>query len=182
MSINKQLLHEKCLSCVSLNLLRDLDKNYFIILGVLGQYVYTVIHTLAEYTAVRTGGGRSDAATTTTTTSTTATAPHWLQCVFTHYLHTAASAGRWRRGNIILRAHFPARRCCYLRSGNNSAGLGMSGVYCNPASLRLSPTRVRPIPHPLSELQLSNRTVKSLNYINPRLNYINPNFGGSPQY
>ena len=32
MSINKQLLHEKCLSCVSLNLLRDLDKNYFIIL------------------------------------------------------------------------------------------------------------------------------------------------------
>ena len=37
MSINKQLLHEKCLSCVSLNLLRDLDKNYF---------YYIVIDTL----------------------------------------------------------------------------------------------------------------------------------------
>ena len=37
MSIDKQLLDEKCLSCVSLNLLRDLDKNYF---------YYIVIDTL----------------------------------------------------------------------------------------------------------------------------------------
>ena len=62
------------------------------------------------------------------------------QCVFTHYLHTAASAGRWRRGNIILRAHFPARRCYYL--SNNSAGLG--NVECHPHAFAPS------LPHCLS--------------------------------
>ena len=37
------------------------------------------------------------------------------------------------------------------------------------------PTRICPIPAPLSESQLSNRTVKSLH---SWLDYINPNFGG----
>ena len=83
MSIDKQLLYEKCLSCVSLNLLRDLDKNYFIILWLI---LYFTLHIQINFK------------------------PHYcskmllcmdIKLVFTHYLHTAASAGRWRRGNIF---------------------------------------------------------------------------------
>ena len=81
--------------------------------------------------------------------------------------------------HILLKHENNWQQMKYCESGNNSAGLGMLGVYCHPASLRLSPTRICPIPAPLSESQLSNRTVKSLH---SWLDYINPNFGGSPQY
>ena len=53
-----------------------------------------LIHTLAEYTAVRTGGGRSDADTITTS----ATAPHWLQCIDNVYSHTTYTLQPVRAG------------------------------------------------------------------------------------
>ena len=58
------------------------------------------------------------------------------------------------------------------------AGPGGSGQQ-GQGRAQAVPTRIYPIPAPLSESQLSNRTVKSLH---SWLDYINPNFGGSPQY
>ena len=58
------------------------------------------IHTLAEYAAVRTAGGRSDAATT----------PDWLQCVDNVYLHTTYTLQPVRGGGggeTLFYEHIP---------------------------------------------------------------------------